>query len=326
MESDIKYIKAKVEGVFNLEKFAREYEMTPREVVDFHNSHCKIQELLTLSLSKYVEYVYVPTKNYIDRDFQLLKSTILDSPINNSYKTYGVIIKFLPKELQMHYEITVRRTAIAVELVKAKTYVNNHEIDQTIEQLFEKADQVLYPLQLSLTGNGGLNKILNGIEISNRWKKDCLPKLKDYYQSETADNLLHQLDKAFSDVDGKKDLLHRNIFYKLFFLPIYQNYLQFLKEDFLEIYFSSIGQEVSYKVDYELEKEFTRGEKIALRIKGREDENLFNKSRELGEIDLLYKVDKETKEIFSITGSISTFEKDVRYTVDFQLYELNNSQ
>ena len=325
MGIDKKYVKAKIEGIFNLEEFSKEYEMTPKEVIDFHNSHCGLQELLTLTLPKYVEYVYVPSKNYRNRDLQVLKCTILDSPASKTEKTYGVIIKFLPKELQMHYEITVKRTAIAVELVKAKTYVNNQEIDQTIEQLFEKAEQVLYPLQLSLTGNGGLNKILNSEQISNRWKNDCLPKLKDYYQSDTSDKILHQLNKAFSNVDAKKDLFARNIFYKLFFLPIYQNYPKFLKEDLLEIYFSSIGQEVSYKIDYELEKEFTRGEKIALRIKGREEETLFNKGQELGEIDLLYKLHKETKEVFSITGLMFAFEKNEMYQIDFQLYELKNS-
>lgn len=320
-----KYIKVKTEGVFNLNLTAEEFNLTTLELVSFHNQYCTIHELLPLSLPKYVEYIYLPVENFIERDQKLLKSVNVVKPEVISEKTYGVVVNFLPKELSIHYKIKVTRTGKVLELNKYKTYVNNLEIDQTVEQLFEKAEQVLYPLQMSLTGDGGLNKILNGKEIGDRWKKDCLPDLKDYYQSETSDKILHQLDKAFANVDAKKELLVRNTFYKLYFLPIYQNYPTFLKDDLLEIYFSSIGQAVSYKIVYELQKEFTRGKKIGLRIKGIEEESLFNKGQELGEIDLLYKLDKETKEVYSITGLISSFERNERHQIDFQLYELNNS-
>jgi hypothetical protein len=43
------------------------------------------------------------------------------------------------------------------------------------------------------------------------------------------------------------------------------------------------------------------------KITGSEEENLFNKNNPKGQIDLLYKLHKETKEIFSITGYCSTF-------------------
>lgn len=325
MSIDKKYVKVKIEGIFNLEEFSQKYEMTPTEVVSFHNSHCRLQELLTLTLPKYIEYVYVPSKNYRNRDLQVLKSTILDLPANNTEKTYGVIIKFLPKELQMHYEITVKRTAIAVELVKAKTYVNNQEIDQTIEQLFEKAEQVLYPLQLSLTRNGGLNKILNSEQISNRWKNDCRPKLAEYYHAETADEILSKLDKAFENVDAKRELLNRTLFYKLFFLPVYTSYRDFTKQDFLKIFFSSISSEVYYNLFFKLEKEFTRGNKIALRLDGEEEENIFNTLKKRGKIELLYKFNRETLEVFSITGTMSAFENDIENVIEFQMYELENN-
>ncbi|QDP84738.1 hypothetical protein FNJ88_03920 [Chryseobacterium sp. SNU WT5] len=325
MDTDKKYVKAKIEGVFNIEEFSKEYEMTPKEVVDFHNSHCNLQELLTLTLPKYVKYVYVPQKNYKDRNRQLLKSTILDLPTNNSEKTYGVIIKFLPKELQMHYEIKIKRTSLSLQLSKGQTNVNNQTIDQTIEQLFEKAEQVLYPLEIARDGNGSLLNILNTGEIAKRWKNECRPKLKEYYQSTTTDELLQKLDQAIFNIQEKRALLERNVFYKLFFLPIYQSYPSFLKDDVLQIYFSSIGQEVTYNINYQLEKEFTTTDKIVLQLSGREEESFFNKNREKGRVDLSYKLHKDTQEISSITGALSVFEKDQKFQLDFQLYELENS-
>lgn len=315
------YKKVKIEGILNLKEFSGEYEMTPGELIGFHNKHCNFQELLTLSLPKYVEYVYIPSDKFEIRDRKLLKSATLDLPAVSSEKIYGVIIKFLPKDLQIHYRIKIKRTPFHLELSKEKTYINNQEIDKIIEQLFEKAEQVLYPLKVSVKKNGRLDNIINYEQIANRWKTDCLPKLKDYYQSETTDQILTEMDLAYANLNLKKGMLERNVFYKLFFLPIYRSYPHFLEKDFLQVYFSGLSQEIGYETELVLNKEYTRGNKIALKITGTEEENLFNKNSTKGEANLLYKLNKETGEIFSITGYLSTFEKNTEYKIDFQLYE-----
>ncbi|MGN7864191.1 hypothetical protein [Chryseobacterium sp. 22458] len=315
------YKKVKVEGILNLKELSGEYEMTPEELVGFHNHYCSIQELLTLSLPKYVEYLYIPSDKFEIRDRKLLKSATLDLPTQLSEKVYGVIIKFLPKNLQIHYKIKVKRTPTYIELVKEKTYVNNQGIDKIIEQLFEKAEQVLYPLQISVKNNGGLDRIINHEQISHRWKLDCFPKLKEYYQSETTDQILKQMDQAYADLNRKKDLFDRNLFYKLFFLPVYKGYPRFMKKDFLKIYFSGLSQQTGYETQFELSREYTRGNKIALKITGTEEDNPFNRNKVKGQLNFLYKFHRETRELFSVTGYCSAFEKDVEYIIDFQLYE-----
>lgn len=319
------YSKVKIEGLFNLEEFSAEYQLSPDEVIRFHNSHCSISELLTMSLPKHVDFVYLPAKNYDERQRKLLKNTNLNLPINSSEKTYGVLLKFHPKELQIHYKVRIKRSSHFIELQKEKTYVNDKEIDQTVEQMFEKVAQVLYPLQISLDKNGKINQILNHEDIAVRWKNEFRPKLKEYYQSKSTDDLLQKLDVAFCNIQEKRALFERNVFYKLFFLPIYQSYPSFLKDDVLQVYFSSIGQEVTYNINYQLEKEFTATDKIVLRLSGLEEESFFNKDRENGRVDLLYKLHKDTQEISSITGVLSVFEKDQKFKLEFQLYELENS-
>jgi hypothetical protein len=326
MSSEKKIAKVKIEGIFNLEIFSAEYGMTPEEFLNFHNKNCSFQELLTLSLPKYVEYVYIPADKFETRDRKLLKSTTLDLPDVFSEKIYGVVIKFLPKDLQIHYRIKIKRTPFYMELTKEKTYVNNQEIEQIIEQLFEKAEQVLYPLQVSVKKNGGLDNIINHEQISSRWKTDCLPKLKDYYQSETTDQILKQLDQAYTNLNLKKEMFERNIFYKLFFLPVYIGYPNFFRKDFLQIHFSGLSSNSGYTLEYSLHKEYTKVNKIALKITGTEEEDGFNKNSSKGKIDLLYKFEQETREIFSINGSLSTFEKGEEYIIEFQAYEQKNSQ
>lgn len=322
MSSETNFAKVKIEGIFNLEEFSKEYKMTPQEVIQFHNQHCGLQELLSLNLSKYVQHVYLPSKNYEEEDIKVLKSTTLELPTRNEEKEYGVVIKFSPKDLQIHYKIKVKRTLDILTLTKDKTYVNNQKIEQTIEQLFEKANNTLYPLQILTEKNGALSKIVNADEVAERWKKETFPKLKNYYQSETTDKILQQFDDTFCNLNKKRQFLERNMFYKLFFLPVYQTYEGFKKESLVQIYHADIAKQINYKIQFWLQKKFTRGNKIALKITGVEDENLFNQNREKGKLDLLYKLDKETKAIYSIVGYISYFENDKKHNVDFQLYEL----
>lgn len=316
------YKKVKLDGILNLKEFSGEYEMTPEELIAFHNKHCSIQELLTLSLPKYVEYIYIPLDKFEVRDRKLLKITTLNLPIVSSEKTYGVVIKFLPKDLQIHYRIKIKRTPFHLELTKEKTYVNNQKIEQTIEQLFEKANNTLYPLQVSIEKSGALVKIVNTDDVEQRWKNDTFPKLKNYYQSETTDKILQQFDEVFRNLNQKKHFLERNMFYKLFFLPIYQTYEGYKKESQLQIYHTDIAKQINYKIEYSLQKKLTRGDKILLKITGIEEENLLNENRKKGKVELLYKLDKETKVIYSIAGFITYFENNEKHIVDFQLYEL----
>ena len=53
-----------------------------------------------------------------------------------------------------------------LRLRKKKTYVNNQEIDKIVEQIFEKAEQVLYPLHIITDSGGDIIKISNAAEIA----------------------------------------------------------------------------------------------------------------------------------------------------------------
>jgi len=318
------YKKVKIDGILNLKEFSGEYEMAPEELIAFHNKHCNFQELLTLSLPKYAEHIYIPSDKFEERQQKLLKSSTLDLPAVSSEKIYGVVIKFLPKDLQIHYRIKIKRTPFHLELTKEKTYVNNQGIDKVIEQLFEKAEQVLYPLQISIKKNGGLDNIINHEEITNRWRGDCLPKLKDYYQSETTDRILAQMDKVYANLNLKKEMFGRNLFYKLFFLPVFRGYTNYEAATDFDVYFSSLNKNVQYDTKYFLNKEYTKGGKIALKIEGNEEENGFNKGENKGKLNFLYKLEKNTHEIFSIAGYCTVYEREEEHKVHFEMYKLNN--
>ncbi|HAY3550013.1 hypothetical protein KRE47_02560 [Elizabethkingia meningoseptica] len=320
-----KYEKIKVEETLDLEKIAQRYGMATDELLRFHNQHCKLHELLTLTLPKYTEFLYIPHEVFEKYESKLLKNSTLTLPDTDSSKVYGVVIKFLPKDIEIHYKIRIKRTQNSVEITKEKTYVNNQEVDKIVEQIFEKAEQVLYPLHIITDSGGDIIKISNAAEIAKRWTSDQRPKMKEYYVSEVADALLKQLDHVFKDINAKNELLSRNIFYKLFFLPVYKSYPHFSKRDLLQFYFPGIPREASYEVQYTLEQYYTRGNKIILRIEGEEEGNLMNENLEKGKVDLHYKLHKDTREIFSIEGTISVIEKGKEYKTELRLYEQHNS-
>lgn len=319
------FVKIKTKELVNLKDLATEYDIHEAKLIEFHNTHCEIFELLPKTLPKYVEFIYIPRENYEKRQAKLIASNKLELPTKPVTNVFGVILKFEPKNLQIHYKIQVERNGYNVELRKGKTYINNKEVEKVIEQLYEKAEKAIYPLQVSIGKTGNMEKVLNEKELTKRWKEDYAPKIKEYYKSEVTDGIIIQFDKVYDDMNKNKDLFERNLFYKLFFLPIFRSYHNFEYEVQTGFYFSSLNEEFIYDIKCSLDKEYTRGGKIALYLTGNEEDNIFNKGREKGKLDLLYKFEKETHEIFSITGKISAFEKQQERIIDFQLYKLDKS-
>lgn len=325
INDDIPFVKKKVQGFFDLQATAEYYNITSTDLVNFHNSFCSISELLPSSLPKHVDYIYLPRQKFYDRDVKELKTNVIDFPQGVSNTKYGVTIKFSTKNIQLHYVIDVKKNQGFLEITKKKTYKNNQEIQQTIEQLFEKAEESLYPLHISTDKNGELKRILNANEISRRWINKSKPELTAYYQSEIANKIINQLNSIFDNIDNKRDLLKRNLFYKLFFLPVYRSYPQFSYKGLTSIYFAPLGRSVDYEVEFNLQKDFTRGDKIALQLSGTETEMPVNSKFKKGEIDILYKFDKITKEIFSITGTLSAFKDDTEHQISFELFDLERN-
>lgn len=319
------YSKLKINGIVDLDNIAKEYELTRESLIEFHNKHCQLHELLPLHLPKYVEYIYLPTDLYEARQKKLVKNTNLYYPTPTGIKKYGVSITFLPKDLKIHYTIDVARKAYGlVKFHKNKTYVNNQEITRVIEQLMEKAEKALYPLQLSLNDDGSLRQIANGDDIYKRWQQDILPQLKSYYQSEVANDIFKKIDVKYSDINKHKKLLIKSIFYNLFMLPIYRRYPNYVSYGEPSVYFSGLNDNIGYNTTFKLNREYSRSGKIRLAITGQEKENNFTNHQKKGKFEFHYKLHPKTHEIFSITGYASSFKEEKEHRIDFGMYELDN--
>lgn len=321
-----KYTKLFIPKLLDLGEIAGEYDIPIEELVNFHNAHCKLHELLTLTISKYVEYLYIPTEKYEERQNQLLKSEKLPLPQVSSNKTYGVQLKFPANNLKIHYRVNVIRTLEnTIEVVKHKTFINNREIEHQIEQLSEKATKAMYPLQFLLDTHGSIKQIINQADIKKRWSQEELPALTKYYVGNIAEDMLKKIDDNYNKLSTSKELFERNTFFHLFFLPLYKTYPDFSLKENLRFYFPKIDFMANYSVIFNLERQFTQSNRIALVIEGEEVSNVFKKGNKKGRINLIYKFHKESYEIFSIIGKISCFNGDVENITEVQIFELFSS-
>lgn len=322
MVSEDSFIKLKINGLLDLEALSKEYQISKEEIIKFHNQYCEIGEILPLHLPKYVPFLYLPKRNYENRNSEFVKTSDLQYPVGISQKKYGVVIKYLHSNTQIHFEVDVKRDGHLVEINKGKNYINNAEVDNIIEKLFEKAEQAIYPLKVTVDKKGGFSKIENENEIKDRWEKEYFPKLKEYYVGEIAEDILKKMDITFRNMKSKQSYLSQSSFYKLFFLPVYQLYSGYNKEDSFSFYFAKIQSDINFNVKYTLDKEYTRGNKIALRISGNERDNFLLEKSEKGSVNWLYKFQKDTHELFSVTGSVSTFNRGKELKIEVQIFEI----
>lgn len=319
------FIKVKIPTNAQIKEVAAEYEINEESLRNFHNERCALHELLPKVLPKYIEYVYMPVANYEQRIQKQITTNKINLPITPTEKKYGVILKHIGKEtLQVHYKLNLKRlTTQNIELHRERMFLNNYAVDLSIEQLVEHAQEALYPLQLQLNTKGEANQIINHLQIKERWLNNFKPKLLQYYKSDVANDVLLKLDNFLTNVNHYFSALHKNLSFNLLLFPIYRTYYSPITEG-LKIYFAPIYAFIFYDVTVTLEKELSKSGKIFIRLQGNEPETALNIHQQKGTINLLYKLDKHTHEIFSITGFATTFNKNIPYKIDFELYELQN--
>lgn len=314
-------IRIEIENLIDLETLSQEFDIPKKELIAFHNRHCALNETLPDQLPKYIRYLYIPAdKKRVWKNSHLLHSRI-DFPDAPADLTYGVLIRDSSSEIQMHYLIDIQKgNGNRVSITKRKMYVNDQELDQMMEKLAETASEALYPLDFSLKKNGSPDTILNAKDIQKRWKEECLPKIKQYYVGTVADEFIGKLDRFYEIIDDDPAELYANIFYPVFFLPLYTFYPDYQKREPLNFYFSSIDESVSYDAQFSLQDTFTEDGKIVICIQG-EEKNEGEVGRKQGSLNLEYRLDKDTKYISSVEGALSTFYQNEEIRIYIEIYQ-----
>jgi hypothetical protein len=309
------YIKIKIVGLFDLEVLAKKYRINASDLRNFHNQHCSFQEIIPNTLINYIPYIYLPIPVYNTWKERQLPEKGIKAPSINYSKKYGVLINFTPKDLSIHYELSINKNNLYTEIIKYKSFFNNDEADLLVEQFIQQASNTLYPLKLILNDNGEINTIFNDAEIKTRWEQAIKPSLNTYYKSDVSINILNKVDYIFSDINNNISLLSNNLFFKVFFSSIYLEYNDYKKHKTLDFYIPSIKENIEFNCLMSLNKEYSFQNKIILSIEGTNiDKN--------GELSIIYKLNRDSNTIYSIVGEVSIYNKEQNFKIEFEIFEL----
>lgn len=312
-------ITLKIENIVDIDALSREYDMAKEDLISFHNQHCALHEILPEALPKYIQYLYLPADKYRNWEKKQVQISRIDMPATLDILTYGVLIRQYPSDVQINYLVDIqKKEENEVSVKRHKLYVDEIEVELMVEKMMETAGEALYPLKLSLGNEGKIENILNVKEIISRWNKKYLPALQAYYKGKTAEDIMEKQDRFYKNMGNGPEVLDHNIFYSIFFLPLYGSYPDYQKKEELSFYFSPIDEMVSFDASFSLQKTYTEQGKIVIQIRG--EQNNAEVGLEKGCLDLIYKLDKETNSIFSVEGNLSTFYNKEEFKVYIEIY------
>lgn len=314
-------VKVKIENLLDIDDLSKKYNLSKDELIAFHNQHCELHELLPEQLPKYIPFLYIPFHLYQKWEEKELSGFQMTAPTFPGELTYGVQIIEYPSKMKMHYLVEMQReNEHTVSVTRQKLYVNDNELELMIEKLMETAGEALYPLKLSLNTKGSIKKILNREDIKKRWKETSLPELQKYYHGEVADEIITRLDHFYRDFDDSTEILYHNILYPVFFLPLYDSYSDGQKKEQLRLYFPAYNEIIVYHTTFSLQKKGRDQEKILIHVTGMQENNPEN--RQKGSLELVYNLDRETRNISSVVGTASFFHEQKEIKTEIEIYQL----
>lgn len=318
----MKYVKLKIDDVPNLDLISQKLQISRADIIEFHNSQCDFWDLLHKEIPTYVEHLFLPEDKYVIwQNNQLPSSTIVAPQFSKA--SYGVVIKQPTNSLKIHYLIDEYKDENTTTFTKHKLFVNDNAVELMIEKLTEMAGNALDVIQLKTKSDGSYVELLNFEEIQNKWKTNYRPKIEQYYKGEIAEDKVKYFNKFYSELNKSGDFLKANTFFTFFFLPIYGQYFNFERDEFITLYIPTLKKLIKYKSKFSLSKTYTENNRINIRVLGGQ---VFDETGDfaVGTLEFNYNLDKINHTISSITGFYTYFDdEDQEVKTEIEIYKMN---
>lgn len=194
-----------------------------------------------------------------------------------------------------------------VKINRSNLLINKEKPDETlIGELLSHSSQALFPLRVSVNSYGFPKKLCNHAEILERWKS-FIPRLEDYYDVGKATDLLNRVSKIYKNPGYLFDSLKNDLFFSVFFLPVYGDYglSRISVIDDFEFTFTP-GQKEKYSLELEILNEYTENGKIKILVHGTSHSTkdntvsgyfLLNKDRSIHKIEIVFYFSAYNEEI-----------------------------
>lgn len=247
---------------------------------------------------------------------------------NQVLRKYGVIFKYYKSEdefTQIHFEVDVTYKGQSqwgnyhFIINRKKVFINQIAPDLIIEQLAEKAGLCLYPMEIITDREGPFQEIANYEEIKERWEVKKV-ELQQYYVGEISEKIIANLDVAYSSKNKIEMAMNDDLFFTLYFMPIYRKHVNRIAKYKKEIAFVPFENSIYYNVIQEVNEFLTESKKQFISLRGFSETSISTEP----ELLLNYKINNETKSIFSIVGSVNLEKRNNKtQKIEIEMYQLN---
>ncbi|MFD2908242.1 hypothetical protein ACFSX9_05790 [Flavobacterium ardleyense] len=232
-----KYKKYKIQQGDTLESIAKKLDKSSHEVKSFHNIFCETEEYIGIEFPRnLVELFIYPTYN--QEELSLIPKVPFERPYHLAMKpaqvsnNFGVMYTILSgkEENTLKFECSVafkRLTSegdFIFEINRiSKTFINDEETSTIADELAEKTNAVLYPLEVVVNDEGNWTGISNYKAIKTRWKK-VKKKILDEYEGEWVEQYLLLNEETLEEEASLVNSLKKDWFLKSYFNTIYIYY------------------------------------------------------------------------------------------------------
>ncbi len=233
--------------------------------------------------------LYLPSATLKEREYHYqFSKKAFDKEKTLSFH-FTVIHNGKAKDGSNHSVLKINRTDLLI---------NKEKPDETlIGELLFHSSQALFPLGVSVNSYGFPKNISNHSEILERWKS-FIPRFEDYYDIGKAIDLLNRVSKIYKNPGYLFDSLKNDLFFSVFFFPIYGDYGmgRISTVDNFEFTFTS-GKKERFSLELEVLNDYTENGKIKILVHGKSDsitDNtmsgcfLLNKDRTIHKIEITF--------------------------------------
>ncbi|WP_169051725.1 LysM domain-containing protein [Flavobacterium sp. H122] len=214
-----------------LQSVAKQLNLTPEEIREYHNIYCELPDLIGYDFSHNLKTLILsqnPKENKENNSKQPAPSFLQLKSIQKKIN-YGVMFTVTTGEevTTMHYEVSVQctdRQPSEYHLFEinrtSKIFIDNLEADTIINELAEKVSQSLYPLVLVVNKSGKWEDVHNIEEIKKRWANNK-QKIFDEYQGKEVENYLTAFEQSMDNKSSLNESLQNDWFLNAFFSGIH---------------------------------------------------------------------------------------------------------
>ncbi|WP_158799338.1 hypothetical protein [Pedobacter sp. L105] len=244
-------------------------------------------------------------------------------------RNYGVLYTFnngndthtVKFNLNVTYIKTIVNRARIFKLDRTTPiYVNNVEPDLLADQLAYECGKIFYPLMVEIDFDGKFMCVHNYNEIMSRWKEKRI-SVGEYFKGEMTEKYLQLMDEAIASPEQVTEMFANELFISAYFFSLYKSYgLEFTIEEHCNFPIAGKAAAVRFETFQVVDQNLNEANKIEVihhgkinderTIRDLKEESSYpiskytytEESHATGTYTALYRLDAETKSIYSIVA------------------------